>query len=371
MTSTIEPLLPMERASHMIHATQWLQGEPPAEITLSETSSADGVVSFSVAYGADPVEVFEALRPRCDGLTLELIQDVLDPDDLPKVLKGEEKCVRAVSAFGARAFRDAGHEGRAGMLVFDVVETIAGRDWLVVCCHEAQSYAGSDRVDPRRGANCAALFSAIEERWVEHGLSSAGDLGVLLLHQLACSYRDSRKWLERWLEEWELDFYKENRCDEQAVIALRGLAAEFRHRLSALSVPRDEAHSSWFTGVTDIDLAQKADYLIDKSIADLERLNDMLRTAFELLQLKLGQEQQKQAEWNQRRFERVGAIFLVPTLVAAFFGANTALPGGNGTESWAAFELMMFLMVVGTVTALVLLGGTRFASKRWAERGSR
>ena len=172
-------------------------------------------------------------------------------------------------------------------------------------------------------------------------MRTSGDLGVLVLKQLARSYRHARKHLERWVEEWELDFYRhrdadieEERARLDRLIQLAVLIAQYSERLTALNVERDEAAESWFANVTASPAAESADRLIDDSLAGLRRLSDTVRAAFELHQsqtaarhLELSLEQQEASERLQGRVEVIGSAFLVPTLIAGIFGANTALPG--------------------------------------------
>src|SRR5205823_890372 len=96
---------------------------------------------------------------------------------------------------------------------------------------------------------------------------------------------------------------------------LRGLVGEFRARLNALNVPQDEAGAAWFSGVTDAAIAQRADRHIDRALAALDRLSDMLRSAYGLLQanatarqLELAQQHQKDGEKLQRKLEIVTAV---------------------------------------------------------------
>ena len=64
----------------------------------------------------------------------------------------------------------------------------------------------------------------------------------------------------------------------------------------------------------------------------------------------------KAHERNQRQIEILAAVFLVPTLIVGFFGANTWLPGQSGqTGSMTAFAIMsaaLVLLTLGTVTYL-------------------
>ena len=236
------------------------------------------------------------------------------------------------------------------------------------------------RSGPKEAANPSS--SAYGRGGLRRAARTSGDLGVLILKHLAKSYRQSRKHLERWIEAWELDFYRrrdvgldEQRAQLDRLIQLRGLIAQYRERLTALNVERDEAAESWFANVTARPAAENADRLIDHSLDRLERLSDKVRAAFELHQsqtaarhLELSLEQQEAGERLQGRVELIGSAFLVPTLIAGIFGANTALPGGNDPHRWFGFVLMLVAMVVGAFAVAFVLKRMRDRNRDAADR---
>jgi hypothetical protein len=382
-----------------LRVTQWREAAPPRVLDPAEALASpvpDGSFRcIQVASGADPASTHAELVRLCgDVVTREMVDDLLEKDELPKVRSWTEEDVRSVSGFGVRTITGSGATNTTHGLEFEIVEFLAGTDWLVVCCFSAGSYAnpGEMAIETERG--CEDLLCQVTARWVKGGLSSPGDLGVTILKQLARSYRASRKQLERGVEEWELAFYKhrqvplvEERARLDRLIDLRGLIAQYREWLAAMNVEREEAAESWFDGVTSSDLAESVDRLADESLKGLDRLSDMVRAAFELHQsqtasrhLELSIKQQENAERLQGKVELVGSIFLVPTLIAGIFGANTALPGGNDPHRWFGFELMIVAMVVGAAIVFLTLrqirrreasespGGRRVEHARIGER---
>ncbi|HEX8645524.1 MAG TPA: CorA family divalent cation transporter [Thermoleophilaceae bacterium] len=359
-----------------IDVTAWEQGRAPRRIGLEDARSADGLLCFVVDSEGSADATYRALKPICgEELSLPMIEDLTSRDDMPRVREYSAGRIRKVSAFGVRAEvlpDDAGAQPAApGRLVFSLVEFLANHRWLIVCGHQAHSFVGADDATPTGERGCTELLNRAAARWSRGGLSSSGDLGVLMLYELTCSYSKARRTLLTWLERWELQCYRSNDSDPATLVSLRGLAAEFRARLNALNQPRDDAADGWFTRVTDARLAAGADRHIDRSLDALDRLSDMLRSSFELVhsqrtaeQLRLQQQQADRTEKLQEKLEKITSIFLVPTLVAGFFGANTALPGGNDARSWMGFELMVGSMVVGSIVVYFGMSWIRDREKR-------
>jgi hypothetical protein len=351
--------------------SEWQAGLEPRPLTFAEAAAQpapDGAFRcIEVAFGSSPAAVHADLSRLCGPrLSGEMVIDLLESDPLPKVHSWPATGIRSVSTFGIRALEDA--SSNRG-LRFEIVEFLASDEWLIVCCHTSEGYASDSDIVIGTERGCESLLECARSRWAEERGRTSGDLGVLVLKHLAKSYRHARKHLERWIESWELDFYRhreveigEERARLDRLIQLRGLIAQYRERLTALNVERDEAAESWFANATANTAAESADRLIDESLAGLRRLSDMVRASFELHQsqtaarhLELSLEQQEAAERLQGRVELIGSAFLVPTLIAGIFGANTALPGGNDPHRWLGFELMLVAMVVGALTVAFVL----------------
>lgn len=381
MSITVQSSVPGEDSARHPDAAvtirHWAPRRAPSIVPPGDRLPDTGVLHFEVKRGADPDRVYDQLRPICGAaLNRRMVHDLLEPDLMPRVIEHDEDgCVRAVSAFAARAIDPPPHAtGCSGRLAFEIVEFLSNGDWLVTCAHEARSYAGGGEPVPL-GQTCAEILRGVARRWVDGGFETAGELGVLMLHELTCSYANAWRALAAWLDGWERVFYEDATHEPTTLKELRGLASEFRARLNAINVPRDEAGNAWFGRVNDPKLAGRADRNIDRALAGLDRLSDMLRSAFAMLQanattrqLQIAQEQQVEARRQQeeadekaRRFERIGAFVLVPTLVAGMWGENTWVPGEK--QPWG-FVLTLTIGLLGAWLVLKLAQRSRPAARR-------
>src|SRR3954447_26004715 len=215
------------RHASSITALLWSEGTEPHPIDIEAFDPGDGVIHFDVPHGADAHRVYETLRPICGpDLTMEMVEDLLEPDVLPKIkVQDDEGRIRAVSAFSVSASEppvDA--DVCSGRLTFNLVEFLENEHWLVTCSHRAQSYAGSDARIERRSSNHGLdLLQDVSRRWVSGPHRTAGDLGVLFLHQLACSYSDAWREMMSWLDRWERRLYDNPNVEQQTLKDLRAL----------------------------------------------------------------------------------------------------------------------------------------------------
>jgi len=369
----------------MITAALWRPAAKPEAVPLetAETTS-DALLVLSVDATLDAAEdVYRALHRVCgEHLTLEMVEDLLDPDELPEVKQfGEGGQLRKVSSFGVRLLE---HEpDRDPGLVFEPIEFLAGERWLVRHWQPSQTYplrlAESDDTEEHRRDDRQMhedVEDAVVQRWLEKG-DTAGDLGVLFLYELALRYSKARKVLWTWFNAWEVDFYnlppRGENADElsRRLRDLHRLHGELHRRLGGLDVPRNHADRGWFTNVTQRETAQGVDEMVDRSLSNLRSFSDSLRQAVTLTQsyttlrhfalaeeqTKLAEEQREATQHLQKRFELITALLLVPTLIAGFYGANTSLPGGG---HWSGFVAMVTLMVLGSAaTYAALRSGSR------------
>jgi len=212
-------------------------------------------------------------------------------------------------------------------------------------------------LEPWEGEPCEVegLLLGVSRRWKDRA-STSGDLGTIALYTLVKSLTDVRRELHGWLDDVEVDLLRHQQRDESfdptALIALRTSIGHLARRVRALKTPSARESDSWFSELTDSTRAKDADEKLSRALEDLGRLSDRIRTTLDFLQFGVAQRQQQAAERLQRRFELVTAIFLVPALVAAVFGANTALPDRNG---WVGFGLMLGLMVFSALASYALL----------------
>ncbi|HET9198581.1 MAG TPA: CorA family divalent cation transporter [Solirubrobacterales bacterium] len=98
---------------------------------------------------------------------------------------------------------------------------------------------------------------------------------------------------------------------------------------------------------------------LDLAAATVARLRSDVAGAFEAStsvaiahQLAASKEQQERADRFEGTVTRLTAFLLVPTLVAAVFGANVELPGSG----WLRTAIMVGAMVAGAVATFAILG---------------
>jgi hypothetical protein len=277
--------------------------------------------------------------------------------------------MRFLSAFAVHA--DESEEGashaeasKAGALVFQLVETLAGDGWLISCWHRSRRYEGAEEIaeGPPEGHDQA--YRDIERWWVQGDGRTAGDLATLLLHQLVLTYPSAARVLLSWLEQWELDFHRRlDATERHTLIDVRSLLAELEERIVALERPEADPSESWFTGLSSDRWARRVSELLERSLQDIAAIHATLRAALDLLgvhsaaqQLRLAQYQAAQSERLQQIVAIVTSVLLVPTFIAGLFGSNTMIPG---QQKWWGFGLMIGLMILGALGTYYLISPRR------------
>lgn len=353
--------------SLMITAKLWRLGVAPELLPLHQAATtAEGVLVITVdANSGNAEEVHGQLQAIFDGqLTLEMVTDLLAPDDLPEVkLFDLDGRMRKVSSFGVRTLVQ-GRDGDSG-LVFEPIEFLAGEGWLICHWQPCKAYrigqgVPSEFTLPSR----EHIEDEVARQWRDQGGQTAGDLGVLFLYELSLNYTKARRALWTRLNAWEREFYSLRPGSDTTELVetlreLHRLHGELNRRLDGLNVPWKHADTSWFADVKLVDTAKSVDGIIDRSLNNLHSFSDSLRQAVSLTasyatlrHFELAEEQKMATEHLTRRFELGAAILLVPTLIAGVYGANTLLPGGG---HWSGFIAMVTLMVMGSAGAYFAL----------------
>jgi hypothetical protein len=270
-----------------------------------------------------------------------------------------------VSAFAVHA--DESEEGasdadasKAGALVVQLVEMLAGDGWMITCWHRSKRYEGAEEIEEGPPLGRDEVLQGVERWWVQGGLSTAGDLATLVLHELVLTYPSAARVMNSWLEQWELDFHRRfDKTERHTLIDVRSLLAELEDRLRAIERPETDAADSWFTGFSTDKWPERVQKLLDRALSDLESIHSTLRSSLDLLavhataqQLRLAQQQAQQQEKLQGALALVTSVLLVPTLIAGAFGANTMIPGQG---KWSGFVLMVILMVAGATGTWLLI----------------
>jgi Mg2+ and Co2+ transporter CorA len=340
----------------------WQQNEAPREVTLDGLQDAGGFCWVELACGAEEVQqVMKVLGEHCPGLTREMLEDLLTPDEEPGGRRYGDR-VRLASSFSVVAWRPQGERERGipqgvGVLRFQPVELLAGAGWLITCWHPQRTFRGSTKIEEQPPGEADELFEAMVTRWSGGGPATAGDLGVSVLHELALSYAPAHRALYGWLEDWELSLYIEDDLDNHEQLPeLWGLMAVLRNWLNPLNRPglRSDLGKAWLPA-TDHQAVVDVDDRVDRALEALGRLSETLRQSFGLLHLEQTEEQRRHSERVQHRVELAAAAFLVPTLIVGFYGANTWVPGqGQHWGFWVMVVLLIALSMASVVAVMRL-----------------
>jgi uncharacterized membrane protein len=312
---------------------------------------------FELACGSDRAEpVLDVLAEYCPGLTMGMLDDLLTPDDQPAGHSYADGDIRLASSFSVVAQRpgDGAERGTplgVGVLVFQPVELLAGGDWMITCWHPRRVFQGATKLEERPAGDSDAVHRAVEQRWRQSQRGGPGDLGVSVMHELALTYAPTHRALYSWLGDWELSLYVEDDVDNHDQLPeLWGLMAVLRDWLNPLNKPglRSDPDKAWLP-VTSHEAVIEVDDRVDKALSNLAKLSETLRQSFGLLHLVETEEQRQHSEHMQRRLEIAAVVFLVPTLIVGFYGANTWVPGQG--KHWG-FWVMVAALVLLSVSAL-------------------
>jgi hypothetical protein len=362
---TMSRILPIQ---DVLEVTEWRPGEQPQPVQLfSLTPGSDAVRWFHVdVVHSEPDMIFGALEPVCAGLTEQMVVDLFTVDPRPHVHAYDDQAnLRMVSAFSVTA--DESEEGasdadasKAGALVFQLVEMLAGDGWMITCWHRSKRYEAAEEIAEGEPQGRDEVVRAVRRWWCQGGLSTAGDLATLVLHELVLTYPATARVMNSWLEQWELDFHRRfDKTERHTLVDVRSLLAELEERLRAIERPEADSGEAWFCDLSGEKWALRVERLIDRALSDLESIHVTLRASLDLLgvhataqQLRLAQASQAGQERLQGALALVTSVLLVPTFIAGTFGANTEIPGQG---KWWGFVLMVVLMVAGATGTWLLI----------------
>lgn len=337
-------------------------------------------VDVSAASGApDRAESLLAqLEPLCPGLTLEVLVDLLVPDSIPGTddyVGSTGTTLRKVSTFSieTQSLQPAAERDdfeRPGLVVLQPAELVSGEGWLLSCWHPRAVYSGIDICGDEPSTGPHGILHAVRGRWASYAGGSrrnAADLGLLAVEELALTYVPTMRKLREWLEAWEISLFVGRRTDRQPVAQLWGSIALLRRWLTPLNPPglHKDINKAWLVPATDTGLCHSIDDRIDRALEAGGKLSDTLRSSLPMLHSEIEQQARKTHERGQRIVEVLAAVFLIPTLIVGFFGANTWLPGQQETAaSMHAFVIMLTTMGVLTFAAVAALWMWRGAQRR-------
>jgi uncharacterized membrane protein len=342
-------------ADRVRRVSVWRDDGSSRAVQPPELSQADGVRWFELACGAEEADdVLAAIGEHCPGLTEEMLEDLLTPDEQPEG-KRYDGGVRLASSFSVTSWRPDGHTERGtpngvGVLRFQPVELLAAEGWLVTCWHPQRTFQGSKKLEEEAPPGDAdALFEAVAARWKREPGQGSGDLGISVMHELALTYAPAHRALHVWLEDWELSLYTEDEFDHHDQLPeLWGLMAVLRDWLNPLNKSglRKDIEKAWLP-TADHEAVIEVDKRIDKALEELGKLSDTLRQSFGLLHLEQTEEQRRHSERTQHRVELIAAGFLVPTFIVGLYGANTWVPGQG--RHWGFWVMVLVLILLSLV----------------------
>jgi hypothetical protein len=349
----------------------WKPGEPARRLELDEAPAEDEILWCDLGAISEPRMALRALQPLCPGLELDMLEELMTADRLPEDREWLDGDIRLASTC-ALAFerRDDGPGDGIddGYVVVQQVELLASESWLLTSWHEARRLADVDSSmlapDVVDRQECV---ESVERRWRTGNGATAGDLGVLVMHELALTYAPAERELRSVLEDWELRLYEGDRTtaeltdQREALRRLWRLRAVLRDWIAPLNRPGMslDIDKVWLPA-SDHAEAIKVDDRVDRVLENLATLGEALRSSFHLVHLEESERERDRREQVQRQVELVAAIFIVPTFIFGLYGANTWLPGQG---SQAGFVVMVLVVVGVTLGSIVLL-------QRWQrERG--
>jgi hypothetical protein len=358
----------------LLTATVWRPGRGPATVDLDAADFEGAIAWFDVRTNGDSDSLFELLGPRCQGLTLEMVSDLLEPDRRPQGERygdGELRLASTFAVYPTKTKNDRDGDWSCPIpsadLVYQPVELLSNGDWLLTCWHPREQYRGYDLVgDPQPPRRHPEIIRGVEKRWCAKQVAAAADLGVLVMHELALTYAPAHRQLYAALEEWELRLYGVNdeqneaqEIDADTPRALWSARARLLDWLGPLNIAglNEDLDKAWLPA-TDHAEVKLVDKRVDKALEALKTLGVNLRSGFHSLQAQTAERQRERNEVRQQRIERLATLFLIPTLIVGLAGANTWIPGQQ--RHWG-FEALVVFMVLATAIGWIWISRLRSA----------
>jgi hypothetical protein len=300
------------------------------------------------------------LTKFCPGLKEEMLDDLLTPDDQPEGVVYADGQIKLASTFTVQARRlerkhERGKAMRSGVLVFQPVELLASQDWLLSCWHPTRTFAGAEKVSEGAPGTSEQVRNEVSQEWTALDRPGGGDLGILVMNRLALSYRATGWRLAAWHEDWELSLYIDDALDNPEELPnLWGMMAVLRDWLNPLNRPglRKMPDRAWLPN-TNHDRVIAVDDRVDDTLENLQSLANAMRASFSVLHVQTAEEMRDRKERTQHRVELIAAIFLVPTLVVGFYGANTWIPGQG--KHWGFWVMLVALLILTSAAVATVL----------------
>jgi hypothetical protein len=163
---------PLSPPADLRSATLWRPAEQPVPLDPGAGDFDGGIAWFDLETDGDTAQLFEFLADRCEGLTFEMLHDLLEPDRRPQGEQWGEGEIRLASTFAVYPTETKNGRGDwscpvpSADLLYQPVELISNGDWAphllasergllrLRPCRRLESAQGPWRDSPRR---CQAL----------------------------------------------------------------------------------------------------------------------------------------------------------------------------------------------------------------------
>jgi Mg2+ and Co2+ transporter CorA len=353
----------------------WVPGRSPTGYAEPDVRPQGGVLWCDLKQGISAQEAHDLLAPHCgERLTEGMLEQLLRPDEAAQVESFDGGSIRITSAceVWAEDEESGSEDDPVGALVVARIELLASDKWLVTHRHKPRRQFGREgeqlgppsmELESDAASRWRERFAGVARRW-QHGTArTGGDLGILVMHELALTYIPTVRQLYSWLERWEYRLYEQDPDAEQLKAQRRSLRelwilrAVLRNWINPLERPdvEEDPETVWLP-VTYAPEAKHVEEHIEGGLKELANLGDSLRGSFHVLHGEELEEERQQKEELHRRLEVIAAIILIPSFIVGFYGANTWVPGEH--QEWG-LAVMLGAMVVLTAVAVALLTVTR------------
>src|SRR2546430_7662217 len=95
----MNPSLALTAPADLLSVTTWRPGQTPSDLGRDQSVDSGVIRWFDLKSDGDTEELFAFLRPLCDELTEEMVEDLLAPDSLPQGKRWSDDQVRLASTF--------------------------------------------------------------------------------------------------------------------------------------------------------------------------------------------------------------------------------------------------------------------------------
>jgi hypothetical protein len=186
----------VKRARLIRQASAWVPGRAPEPLALQDLEESDAVRWVDI-YGGElsDAEVLALLGPICRGqLKDKMVRDLITPKRFAAASAGRygDSQVVISSAFRIRHLRSGTNGSVAARAdevtsVFEPVQLLAGRDWLLSCWLPPRAFRGladpADAIDD----SSSGVYLAVAQRWPTSNAASAQDLASLVRRHLSAA----------------------------------------------------------------------------------------------------------------------------------------------------------------------------------------